>query len=72
MAAEKSQFRLADYDVVLLLMVVALTSFGIVMVYSASSVMAAKNFHDGAFFLKRQGIFALIGFTVAAVAMRTD
>ena len=72
MATEKSQFRLADYDVVLLLMVVALTSFGIVMVYSASSVMAAKNFHDGAFFLKRQGIFALIGFTVAAVAMRTD
>jgi cell division protein FtsW len=72
MAAEKSQFKLADYDVVLLLMVVALTSFGIVMVYSASSVMAAKNFHDGAFFLKRQGIFALIGFTVAAVAMRTD
>jgi cell division protein FtsW len=72
MAAEKGQFKLADYDLVLLLMVVALTSFGIVMVYSASSVMAAKNFHDGAFFLKRQGIFALIGFTAAAVAMRTD
>lgn len=72
MAANKGQFKLAEYDLVLLLMVVALTSFGIVMVYSASSVMAAKNFHDGAYFLKRQGIFALIGFTVAAVAMRTD
>ena len=72
MAEGKSQFRLADYDLVLLLMVVALTSFGIVMVYSASSVMAAKNFHDGAYFLKRQGLFALIGFTIAAVAMRID
>jgi cell division protein FtsW len=72
MAAEKSQLRLADYDLVLLLMVVALTSFGIVMVYSASSVMAAKNFHDGAYFLKRQGLFALVGFGVAAVAMRID
>ena len=72
MAEGKSQFRLADYDLVLLLMVVALTSFGIVMVYSASSVMAAKNFHDGAYFLKRQGLFALVGFTIAAVAMRID
>lgn len=72
MAAEKGRFKLADYDVVLLLMVVALTSFGIVMVYSASSVMAAKNYHDGAYFLKRQTIFALIGFTGALIAMRID
>lgn len=72
MAEGKSTFRLADYDLVMLLMVVALTSFGIVMIYSASSVMAAKNFHDGAFFLKRQGMFALVGFAMAAVAMRVD
>lgn len=72
MASEKRPFSLADYDVVLLLMVVALTSFGVVMVYSASSVMAAKNFHDGAYFLKRQGLFALIGFAAALVAMRVD
>lgn len=72
MAEGKGQFRLADYDLVLLLMVVALTSFGIVMVYSASSVMAAKNFHDGAYFLKRQALFALVGFCIAAVAMRVD
>ena len=64
--------KLEGYDLVLLLMVVALTSFGVVMIYSASSVMAARNFQDGAFFLKRQGIFALIGFTVAAIAMRID
>lgn len=72
MASEKVKFNLADYDLVLLLMVVALTSFGIVMIYSASSVMAAKNFHDGAFFLKRQGLFALVGFAIVAVVMRVD
>ena len=72
MAREGTKFNLADYDLVLLLMVVALTSFGIVMIYSASSVMAAKNFHDGAYFLKRQAIFALAGFTIAAVVMRVD
>lgn len=64
--------KLEGYDLVLLLMVVALTSFGVVMIYSASSVMAAKNYQDGAFFLKRQGVFALIGFTIAAVTMRID
>ena len=72
MAEGKTKFQLADYDLVMLLMVIALTSFGIVMVYSASSVMAAKNFHDGAFFLKRQAVFAVIGFCVAAVVMRID
>lgn len=72
MAEGKTGFRLADYDQVMILMVVALTSFGIVMVYSASSVMAAKNFNDGAFFLKRQLLFACLGFAVAAVAMRID
>jgi len=64
--------KLEGYDLVLLLMVVALTSFGIVMIYSASSVMAAKNFQDGAFFLKRQCGFAMAGFIIAAITMRID
>ena len=42
------------------------------MVYSASSVMAAKRFHDGFFFLKRQGFFAIVGFTIMLVVMRID
>ncbi|HTG80531.1 MAG TPA: putative peptidoglycan glycosyltransferase FtsW, partial [Geobacteraceae bacterium] len=53
-------------------MAVALTCFGVVMVYSASSVMAVKKFHDGFYFLKRQGLYALLGFTVMGIAMATD
>lgn len=68
----RKPFRLAEYDLVLLLMVVALTSFGIVMIYSASSVMAAKNYHDSAYFLKRQTLFAVVGFVGVWVAMRVD
>ena len=64
--------RLEGYDLVILLMAVALTSFGVVMVYSASSVMAVKKFHDGFFFLKRQGLFALLGLTGMGVAMCID
>lgn len=60
------------YDLVILLMAVALTCFGVVMVYSASSVMATKKFHDGFYFLKRQGIYAVLGFGVMVLAMRID
>lgn len=63
---------LAEYDVVLLILVVCLTGFGIIMVYSASSVMAAKNFHDGAYFLKRQFLFAIVGFGIVYATMQTD
>lgn len=62
-----------EFDSTLLLLAVALTCFGIVMVYSASSVMAVKRYHgDGLFFLKRQSIYAMVGFLVMAVAMRID
>jgi len=64
--------RIEGYDLIILLMTVALTCFGIVMVYSASSVMAAKKFNDGFYFLKRQGVFAILGFAMMAIAMRID
>jgi cell division protein FtsW len=63
---------LEKYDMIILLMAVALTCFGVVMVYSTSSVMAAKKFHDGFYFLKRQGIYALLGFGAMIFAMRFD
>ncbi|GAM09513.1 lipid II flippase FtsW [Geobacter sp. OR-1] len=64
--------RLTSCDIVILLMVVALTCFGVVMVYSASSVMAAKKYHDGFYFLKRQGLFALVGFSIMYGVMQID
>src|SRR6266516_525904 len=64
--------KLEEYDLVIMLMAIALTCFGVVMVYSASSIMAAKKFHDGFFYLKRQGLYALLGFGVMWGAMRID
>ena len=64
--------RVEGYDMIVLLMAVILTCFGVVMVYSASSVMAAKKFHDGFFFLKRQSLYALMGFAGMAVLMHVD
>ncbi len=61
-----------EYDTAILLLAVALTCFGVVMVYSSSSIMADRRYADGFFFLKRQGVFALIGLAAMAVIMRID
>jgi cell division protein FtsW len=50
--------------------VLMLTSIGIVMVYSASSVAAQAQFHDGAWFLKRQLLYELLGLIGMSVAWR--
>jgi cell division protein FtsW len=60
------------FDTTILLLAVVLTCLGVVMVYSSSSIMAAKRYADGFYFLKRQGAYALAGFLVMAAAMRID
>jgi cell division protein FtsW len=60
------------FDTTILLLAVVLTCFGVVMVYSSSSIMATKSYADGFYFLKRQGTFAVAGFLVMAMAMHFD
>lgn len=64
--------KLENYDLVIMLMAIALTCFGVVMVFSASSVMADKRYHDGFYFLKRQGMFAITGFAIMLTVMRVE
>jgi len=47
----------------------ALVIFGIVMVYSASSQLAARRYHNSFYFAQKQACFALIGF-LAMIAFR--
>ncbi|HEV8473861.1 MAG TPA: putative lipid II flippase FtsW [Methylomirabilota bacterium] len=51
---------------------VVLLSAGVVMVYSASTIVAADRFHDPYFFLKKQLFWALIGAGAMWVALRVD
>ena len=51
---------------------VVLLSVGVVMVYSASAIVAADRFHDPLFFLKRQLSWALLGSGALLVALRVD
>jgi cell division protein FtsW len=56
---------------IILMVAVALTCCGLVMVYSASSFMAAEKYHDASHFLKRQAVYAFLGFGAMYAAMRT-
>jgi len=56
----------------LVLVTLGLVAFGLVMVYSASSGRAAVVAQDPAYYLKRQGIYALLGLIALAVFSRFD
>lgn len=56
----------------LVLVTLALVAFGLVMVYSATSAAAAVGNRDPSYYLKRQGIYALAGLVLLAVAARVD
>jgi cell division protein FtsW len=57
---------------ILVLVTLALVAFGLVMVYSATSAAATLGGGDPSYYLKRQGIYALVGVVLLAVASRAD
>jgi cell division protein FtsW len=57
---------------VLVLVTLALTAFGLVMVYSATSASAALGHANPMGYLERQLAYALIGFVLLVVAARSD
>jgi cell division protein FtsW len=56
----------------LVLVTLALTAFGLIMVYSATSASAALGGANPAGYVERQGIYALLGFALLVVAARSD
>jgi cell division protein FtsW len=59
-------------DVFLLLTVGALVAIGAVMVFSASSVDGVTQFHDAAYFLKRELLWIVLGGGAAWFGLRMD
>jgi cell division protein FtsW len=59
-------------DAVLFAAVIALVVFGVVMVYSASSVRAVRENGNGHHYLVRQAIYAAIGLPLLAQLSRVD
>ena len=59
-------------DRVLFIVTLLLVFVGLVMVFSASAVMAKEKYHSGYFFLLRQMGWAIAGFIAMMVFMRID
>jgi len=63
---------LAPPDALLFAVVAALIGVGLVMIFSASSATAYADFHDSAYYLKRQSIWLVVGLGAAFAAYRCD
>ncbi|MDW8238076.1 MAG: putative lipid II flippase FtsW [Acidobacteriota bacterium] len=59
-------------DVWLFTTTLLLVTFGVIMVYSASSVIAAEKFGDHRYFLIRQAIYAVVGVAAMMAMMRIN
>src|SRR5438477_12709184 len=59
-------------DRIMLAVVLGLTLFGLVMVYSASAMLAQRNFDTQFYFLLRQAGWAFVGLIAMIIAMRID
>ena len=56
-------------DIILLIATLALVGIGIVMVYSTSAIIAGDRFGDPYYFLKRQVLYAAVGFVLMILMM---
>lgn len=59
-------------DMVMLGSTLLLLGIGVVMVYSASAVLAFREFGDAFYYLKRQALFAVLGIVAMVFTMNTD
>jgi cell division protein FtsW len=51
---------------------VALALFGVIMVYSASAIVATGENHSQYFYVMRQGVWTIIGLGAMLAGMRFD
>ena len=59
-------------DKTLLITVIVLSLFGIIMIYSASSIWAEYKFNDSFHYLKYQLIFFLVGLIIMYIVSKID
>ncbi len=69
---KKTKKQMGQVDFVLFATILLLLAIGIVMVYSASSYISLYKKNDSMFFLKRQGLFAVIGIVAMCFTMSWD
>ena len=59
-------------DVVLLIAVILISIFGVIMIYSSSTVWALYKFNDKYKYLKTQGLFLMVGYVIMAIVTKVS
>ncbi len=74
--AEREQGKLKKfhsyYDYSLLFLTLFLVCFGLVMIYSTSSYNASRDYGNPAFYLEKQGAFAIFGVIIMLIVSKID
>lgn len=74
--AEREQGKLKKfhsyYDYSLLFLTLFLVCFGLIMIYSTSSYNASRDYGNPAFYLEKQGAFAVFGVIVMLIVSKID
>ncbi len=60
------------YDKILFIAVILLLLFGLIMIYSASSIWAEYKFNDSFHYVKQQALFIVIGIILINIIMNID
>ena len=60
------------FDKLLFIAIIAISIFGIIMIYSASSIWANYKFHDSFKFVKSQSLFFILGLIAMLILAKMD
>ena len=61
-----------NFDLILYISIILISLFGILMIYSSSSIWAEYKFNDSFKYLKNQGLFFIIGLFIMNLISRID
>lgn len=61
-----------NIDYILFIAVILISTFGVIMIYSASSIWAEFKFHDAFKYIKQQGVFLIIGIFITLITSKID
>ena len=72
METSQQSINFAQKDRLLLILVTALIAFSLIMIYSASGIIALKNYGDSFYFLKKQIVWIAIATATMLLISRVD
>ena len=67
-----NKLKKVNFDLILYICIVLISLFGILMIYSSSSIWAEYKFNDSFKYLKNQSLFFIIGLFLMSIISKID